>query len=62
MYEGDELRQKYEDARNSIKVPDGCKYPDCFHCVFTDCVAKNISGEKYLDEELIRGLSKIGWR
>lgn len=45
MFEGDELRREYEKEREFVEVPDGCKYPDCFHCIFRECGVDKIRGE-----------------
>lgn len=62
MYEEEELRREYEKERKFIEVPDGCKYPDCFHCVFRKCGVDKIRGESALNTELIRSLYKVGWK
>lgn len=41
-------------------VPDGCKYPDCFHCPFPDCMASGcFPGESRRNAELA-GLKDLG--
>ena len=60
MLEGEELWRRCELERECVKIPEGCRWPDCFHCVFPDCLRRVDAGEP--DEGLIRGLCKIGWR
>lgn len=62
MYEGEMLKQEYEKEREFIEVPDGCKYPDCFHCIFRECEVDRIRGESTSNTELIRSLYKVGWK
>lgn len=62
LYEGKELTRKYKIERRSVDVPDGCKYPDCFHCIFSDCGVDKIKGESTQIDDLIRSLGKVGWR
>ena len=62
LYEEKELIKKYKTERQSIVVPDGCKYPDCFHCIFSDCGVDKIKGESTQIDDLIRSLGKVGWR
>ena len=43
-------------------VPDGCKYPDCFHCPFPDCMASGcFPGESRRNADLA-GLKDLGKR
>ena len=43
-------------------VPDGCKYPDCFHCPFPDCRASGcFPGESRRNADLA-GLKDLGKR
>lgn len=62
MFEGEELKRQYENEREFIEVPDGCKYPDCFHCIFRECGVDRIKGENSSNTELIRSLYKVGWK
>lgn len=62
MYEGERLKQEYEKEREFIEVTDGCKYPDCFHCIFRECEVDKIRGESTSNMELIRSLYKVGWK
>lgn len=62
MYEGEELRREYEKERKFIEVPDWCKYPDCFHCIFRECGVSKIKEESTSNAELIRSLYKVGWK
>ena len=60
MLEVEELRRRCEQERGGNQIPEGCRWPDCFHCVFPDCLRRVDAGEP--DEELIRGLYKVGWK
>ena len=62
MFEGEELKRQYENEREFIEVPDGCKYPGCFHCIFSDCGVDKIKGESTQIDDLIRSLGKVGWK
>lgn len=58
MYEKNKLVKEYEKIREFANVPDGCRYPDCFHCIFIDCGVAVIKGENTNNQELIRSLYK----
>lgn len=60
MVEGEELRIRCERERAGVQIPEGCLWPDCFHCVFPDCLRRLNAREP--DEEVIRGLCKVGWK
>lgn len=62
VLEGDELRAEYEKERQFVDVPIGCRYPDCFHCIFSDCGVDKIRGNSSDIDDLLRSLYRVGWK
>ena len=58
MLEGDELEKRAGEIRSLYTdLPDYCKYPDCFHCQYSDCGWTKAGNEDAM-QEVIRGLAR----
>ncbi len=53
----EKLKEECEKLREKKKLYPGCRWPDCFHCVFDDCYEeKPMTGVEQMDD-IIRELA-----
>ncbi len=53
----EKLKKECEKIREKKKLYPGCRWPDCFHCVFDDCYEeKPMTGVEHMDD-IIRELA-----
>lgn len=56
----EELRKRIRAERQMRKnIPEGCRWSDCFHCVFDDCHYDRNSGSDNGIQDILRELSGV---